>query len=290
LLSNDLALDIGSYNMYRCEGCGCEFSDGRDRDLTDFYKLITSQPGYYPRQRWEYKHCSELIRNTNNMSPVKLLDIGCGSGLFLESLSMFANLELSGLDTCQESIDECIIKGISAHNLNLDEKYVDQNRGTYDFVTSFHCLEHVPDPSKYLSFVCDLLKPTGVAFVSTPLSPLLEESVWFDPLNNPPHHLTRFTEKSFCQVARMLDLNISIALSPPRPLLNSLISLYKCKVLTTPNVSAGYAFKSMVLNPFRFFEFTRMIFSKRHGYPNSMRNDVLLASFTKKRQALTHEV
>jgi 2-polyprenyl-3-methyl-5-hydroxy-6-metoxy-1,4-benzoquinol methylase len=135
--------------MYKCLNCECEFSDNRDSDLSKFYKLVTDQPGYYPGKRWEYGIVNSKIDPASSISKKKLLDVGCDSGLYLESLLNQENIELVGIDTCTKSIAMCHQKGINAFSSLLNEQFIASNIGTFDYVTSFHCLEHVSDPLFY---------------------------------------------------------------------------------------------------------------------------------------------
>jgi SAM-dependent methyltransferase len=268
--------------MYKCINCECEFSDNRDRDLSEFYKFVTDQPGYYPGKRWEYDIVNSKILSAPSISKKNLLDVGCGSGLYLEGLLSQQNMELVGIDTCIKSIAMCRQKGINSYPTSLNAQFIASNIGSFDYVTSFHCLEHVSDPLFYLTQITKLLKPNGIAFVSTPLSPLLNEIVSFDPLNNPPHHLTRFTEISVLKLASMLDLNVSIILSPRRSYLKCLLSTYRSGSLGSPYVPRSILCREIFLNPFRFLKFSAGLIRSGKLQLPGLRSDTILAIFTGK--------
>ena len=67
----------------------------------------------------------------------------------------------------------------------------------FDFVASFHCLEHVPDPRGFVAAMLAALKPGGSLLLSTPYSPMSVENHWFDPLNHPPHHMSRWNDSAY---------------------------------------------------------------------------------------------
>lgn len=70
----------------------------------------------------------------NNLKPKSLLDVGCGRNQFSKIMKLVFNIEAIGCDLACESAD--II--CSAHKLPFDNK-------SYDVVTSFDCLEHLPE-------------------------------------------------------------------------------------------------------------------------------------------------
>ena len=71
-------------------------------------------------------------------------------------------------------------------------------------VTSFHCLEHVPQPVAFVRALLKTMAPGGRVFVSTPYSPMSFESDWFDIMNHPPHHMTRWNLNAYQRLADLL--------------------------------------------------------------------------------------
>jgi len=64
----------------------------------------------------------------------------------------------------------------------------------------------------------DLLAPSGRLMISTPYSPMSLEENWFDPLNHPPHHITRWSEKPYEALAARTGLALTIIPGPVRAL------------------------------------------------------------------------
>lgn len=177
-----------------------------------FYDWVTAQPKYYPGSRWEFAEVRQLVATAAR--PVSLLDVGCGSGDFLISLKGLSNVDAAGLDTTPNSVDTCHERGVSAVCLGIHDysaRYPDKK---YDFVVSFHCIEHVADPAAFVRDLATLLKPNGKLIITAPLSPMYFETSWFDPLNHPPHHLSRFTVQSLQALASNAKLSASVRTSP----------------------------------------------------------------------------
>jgi SAM-dependent methyltransferase len=71
----------------------------------------------------------------------------------------------------------------------------------FPVVTAFHCLEHVKDPVNFVRELLRVTAPVGKLFLSTPYSPMSFEMEWFDILNHPPHHMTRWTVAAYRRLA-----------------------------------------------------------------------------------------
>ena len=97
-----------------------------------------------------------------------LLELGCGEGRGVELLSGLANNYL-GLDKIQEVIDRLSKKH---PNLNFEqavfppfEKLADNS---FDCIVSFQVIEHVKQDEAFLKEIYRVLKPEGVAVLTTP--------------------------------------------------------------------------------------------------------------------------
>src|ERR1051326_2853193 len=102
----------------------------------------------------------------HDCTPGKLLDVGCGDGLFLNRMRGLG-WEVDGVD-----FDERAIKNAQAkYHLDLhhgDLQSVKFGDGQFDAVTLSHVIEHVPEPIDLLREVERILKRGGRAVVTTP--------------------------------------------------------------------------------------------------------------------------
>ncbi len=120
----------------------------------------------------------------------RALDVGCGKGLFVRECRRLG-LSAEGIDVSATAIrrgaQECGTDGLRVGS--LDEQ-VDW-RGTFDAVTTWATIEHVPDPRCFLASLRRVLKPGGYLFVDTGLAGDFVERhapglvQWYDP----PQHL-----------------------------------------------------------------------------------------------------
>ncbi len=157
------------WNFCRCGSCGYVFDSPRPTiaELVAFY----SQPAKYDswlsaaRARdalWKRRLKKLLPRKTTG----NLLDVGAGIGQFLHHAKpFFADLqgtEVSGsaLRVAREQY------GLELHPGQVEE--LPLTLESFDNITLFHVLEHVPDPVKLVQRCNTLLRPGGVLTIAVP--------------------------------------------------------------------------------------------------------------------------
>lgn len=120
----------------------------------------------------------------------KILDIGCGGGGFLLSLS--AKWDKYGVDPYAV----CRSSAVSFFNKELWDCNFD--KGYFDVVCLWHSLEHLSDPVRVITEIKRLLKPGGLLILSTPntnsLGSILWQTRWFHL--DFPSHLFLFNRKT----------------------------------------------------------------------------------------------
>lgn len=95
----------------------------------------------------------------------RLLDVGCGTGFFLEAAA--TRYEVSGLDPSPQAVGFCRDRGLAGVREGgvADLEHLD---ATYDAVTFFDVIEHLPDDVGALALARQVLRPGGRVFVSVP--------------------------------------------------------------------------------------------------------------------------
>ncbi len=95
-----------------------------------------------------------------------LLDIGCGSGLFLH-LARRRGFLCYGMDMSERAVQAAHDQyGIEARSGSIGDDTWEGRR--FDFVTLFHVLEHLTNPRAALSYARAQLKPHGNLIIQVP--------------------------------------------------------------------------------------------------------------------------
>lgn len=210
-------IKIENYTLWEHIETGLIFSDPLIPGSDEYYNWLASQIGYYPRTRWEYD--SILDTALSMVQPASIVDIGCGDGKFLKLInSRLQEAKIVGVDTSAVAIESCRRSGIDCYQGELNDLLAlgKLKPAAYDLVTSFHCLEHVPNPLEFMQGLAQLCKIDGLIAVSTPLSPMPHELAWFDVQNSPPHHLTKWCCRSYRHLAEKLGRKVEFRFHPKK--------------------------------------------------------------------------
>ena len=206
---------LGAYAMHRCPACTLEFADPPAPAGAAFYEWLDRNGTYYLPQRWEWDVVA--ARLARDARPARVLEIGAGDGRFLNRLRSEAGAEVTAVEHSERAVARLRNAGIEA----FAERDASAALGgrTFDYVLAFHCLEHVPDPVGFARMLRARAGTDGAVLFSVPYSPMYFEAGWFDPLNHPPHHLTRWNRASLEALARSAGEKAELRLPMPLPLL-----------------------------------------------------------------------
>ena len=130
----------------------------------------------------------------------RLLDVGCGSGLFLARMRELG-WQVSGI----EPDPQAARIGRELRGLDIRDHAIDDLQpGSFDAVTLHHVIEHVPDPLATLAGVRRLIRPRGQLVVVTPNTRSIGRRIfqrnWIHW--DPPRHLHLFSSRSLALVAQ----------------------------------------------------------------------------------------
>ncbi|MEI9928647.1 MAG: class I SAM-dependent methyltransferase [Sphingomonas sp.] len=201
-----------SYDLVACRNCGLAFlanppSEAEIAALytdADYHRVLLdpADPGFSRMRATARQHLRFLRRRIPDTAGSTLLDIGCSSGLFLDEARR-AGFEVHGAElspaTAAFARDHF---GLSVHAGDWrDAGHAD---ASFDVITLFDVIEHLPDPLGELVAIRRLLKPGGLLLQSTPnidglfprLSYLLARRLDYWPHPEPPYHLYQFSRRT----------------------------------------------------------------------------------------------
>jgi SAM-dependent methyltransferase len=108
-----------------------------------------------------------IFRRLTGMASGLVLEVGCGSGLFLRLLAE-AGYEVEGLDISTSDVEYANTRlGLKVYQGSVEDQTLPADR--YDAVLVMSVLEHVPDPLETVRRVFRILKPGGWIVLGLPM-------------------------------------------------------------------------------------------------------------------------
>jgi ubiquinone/menaquinone biosynthesis C-methylase UbiE len=108
---------------------------------------------------------ARLIKQFHSGKIDKLLVVGCGSGLEAAILAQQLPAEVSGIDLKNEFDAEAAKVATLQTGDATALAFADE---TFDFIFSYHALEHIEDPKKALQEMRRVMKPGAGFWIGTP--------------------------------------------------------------------------------------------------------------------------
>jgi len=164
--------------LVQCESCGFVYVSPRP-DAEELYALygetyfhnnesgVVGYTDYIKDERNIRKTSQRRLRHLEQyVQPGKLLDVGCATGFFIDEARQ-RGWTVSGLDVSSFGVQYAQAHfGLDTVHGTLTD--FDGEAGSYDVVTLWDVIEHVPDPTAYVRKAADLLRAGGVISLATP--------------------------------------------------------------------------------------------------------------------------
>jgi SAM-dependent methyltransferase len=177
-------VDTEAHRFLRCADCGSATLDPlpSPERLAELYSAdytFKPEPAHSTLRRllqaveWKcfyepgYRRRLTILRRLTGLHGGRVLEVGCGSGLFLRFLHE-AGYAVEGVETSPADAAYARERlGLTIHAGALEALPLER-RG-YDAVVMVNVLEHIPDPAAALARIHGLLKPGGWAVLDVPV-------------------------------------------------------------------------------------------------------------------------
>lgn len=155
----------GQYNIYQCDSCGLAFTYPQPESIDEQYNSSYFDL-YRKRRQFRLNRGNERLKKIELlMEPGRLLDIGCSLGYFVEA-AQIRGWKSSGIEISPYASEEARNLGLDVRTGVLeDAKYPN---ASFDCITMWDVLEHVPDPTAHMLDVHRILSPGGLVVIGTP--------------------------------------------------------------------------------------------------------------------------
>jgi 2-polyprenyl-3-methyl-5-hydroxy-6-metoxy-1,4-benzoquinol methylase len=167
-----------------------------------------------------------------------LLDVGCGTGDFLK-IAQKNNWNVKGIEPNENARKLANIK--TDHSVFGNEQLLKFEPNSFDVITLWHVLEHLPKPEEHISIFKKLLRPNGVLIIAVPNFKSYDAQYYknYWAAYDAPRHLWHFSKKSISKLAGFNTMKV-IKILPMK-----FDSFYVCLL--------SEKFKSGIMNPLKAF-------------------------------------
>jgi len=217
----------GIFPIVDCLQCGLSYASPRPINIAPFYKgNYGPHQSTRPLQQDDVsvqdglpKLYYDVVKQATPLRHGRLLDIGCGAGNFLVAMQKLG-WQVRGYEPDPQAATQANQRLAPEDSppvltaADLDGAFADES---FDLITLWHVIEHVPNPVQTLATVRRMLKPGGVCIVQTPRLDSLEGRIfgqYFCGLDA-PRHLCIFTRKTLSLAFEKAGWDFPIAYPAP---------------------------------------------------------------------------
>lgn len=186
----DIATDEG-FGILRCTGCGIGHTNPVPENLKKYYDGTYYGNRHGFTERYCIKRRAGVVFSAlKNIKGNRLLDIGCGDGSFIRYMK-HKGFHVAGTEI---NPDQSLFHGLAVSN---GIQKLDANE-SFDCITMWHTLEHMPDTACMLKHVHRLVAAEGKLIVAVPnndsFQSILFKNRWLHL--DVPRHLCHFDARS----------------------------------------------------------------------------------------------
>jgi 2-polyprenyl-3-methyl-5-hydroxy-6-metoxy-1,4-benzoquinol methylase len=215
---NDYFLSGETFHLMKCNNCGFVFTNPRPKteNMSKYY-----QSSKYLSHSKSQKNLTSFLYNVVKIYSLKtkydiisqyyrkgkILDIGCGTGELLHYFKK-KGWVTKGIEPATEARNFAIKK----YDLDVSDEYelLNLNNQSYDVVTLWHVLEHIPGLSEQVGQIQYLLKKDGITVIALP-NYLSWDAQHYDNFwagYDVPRHLYHFSKNTISQLLSKHDMVI----------------------------------------------------------------------------------
>jgi len=251
-------MEINGFNIVKCKKCGLIYVNPRlkFKVLEKIYMDGTyfRNPAFkdfkftfygYDRYLEEKKDIMDTFSRrldviTRYRKNGKLLDIGCAFGFFLE-LASKRGWKASGIEVSKNASDYAK-KHQKSPVFNGTIEKANFKKKSFDVITLFDVIEHIPDPKNMLKKINKLLKPGGILAITTPNIDSLPAKILgnkWEEVRRVREHIYFFSNRTLKKILEKSGFKVLKTESAGRIL--SFESAIKRLMIYTPRLSRFFA-------------------------------------------------
>ena len=221
LTAKDYTVSQNIFSIWQCNACTVRFTqDVPEQDAIGAYYASDNYISHSDTKKGIINSLYHLVRkrtlgakrrlviNETGILKGQILDIGCGTGAFLDTMKE-ANWNINGLEPDAVARN----KAAELYNIHPQEpgKLFELNKGSYNAITMWHVLEHVHELHAYIKQIAALLAPNGKLFIAVPNYTSKDAAIYAAnwAAYDVPRHLYHFSPQSMEKLLSMHGLKLT---------------------------------------------------------------------------------
>lgn len=260
----------GHFRLVQCRRCGLIYQNPRPVDMSPYYEghylpfEHRARPKLLPRQQSAPEEAAigaaggyyQLLKQATDKRSGRILDVGCATGDFLVAMQV-AGWNVAGCDLDAGAIGQAKERLPSQSDQLIAGTLQDAAfpAESFDVITLWHSIEHLPDPLGTLREVRRILRPDGLLIVQTPAWLSLESQLWkgFWSGFDCPRHLVIFSSRTLTRALDCTGFSVERSL-PQTSYYIWIMSLLFCLQQWLPPAAIGWLYRRLNSGPaFVFF-------------------------------------
>ncbi len=221
LTAKDYTVSQKEFNIWHCNACTARFTQNvpEQNVIGTFYQSESyishsdTKKGfintlYHLVRKRTLNKKKELIIDQVGMTKGELLDIGCGTGAFLNTMKI-AGWGITGLEP--DEFARTKADSLYAIQPLSSDKIFDLKPATYHAITLWHVLEHVHELQSYIKQLEILLTPKGKIFIAVPNYTSKDADIYKEnwAAYDVPRHLYHFSPASMEYLLAAYNLKLT---------------------------------------------------------------------------------
>ena len=209
----------GLFSLVRCTSCGALYLDPRPgaAELALFYPADyaaytreTLQEGAWLERQLRLYGLAKRCRTVAGLARGgRLLDVGCATGDFIALMRSYGPWSVVGIEL-DSNVASLARERYGLEVLNGSVDALDLPPASFDVITLWDVLEHLPDPRVSLHRIATWLRPGGCLVIRTPDAGSLHARIWgpYWAGLDTPRHVVVFNRASLARLSTSVGLTV----------------------------------------------------------------------------------
>ncbi|MFI5151375.1 MAG: class I SAM-dependent methyltransferase [Bacteroidia bacterium] len=218
LRCTDYTVSRETFTIVSCDQCGFKFTNPRPEAGSlgkyylseDYVSHSNASKGIvnFLYQKVRVYTLKKKLNLINRLSAKgRLLDIGCGTGEFLQTCRT-GGWDVIGIEPSEQARKQAI--GSFGLDIKTEEELNNLNKESFNVISLWHVLEHVPALNERIEEIKQLLKPEGKIIIAVPNCSSEDAAHYGEywAAYDVPRHLYHFSPKDIGRLAEKHGLRV----------------------------------------------------------------------------------